>query len=184
MRRAQARLRLSGEGGYSLVELLTVMAILGTVMAAITTLMTAGMTAEAGMNRRFQAQTEARLGLDKLRREVHCATSASPIGAAATVTLTLDATCPTAGGSTSITWCTKANGTGRYGLWRYTGSVCSGTGFKVADYLTTANAFSYATSSGSRAKLSVTLAVNLTPSSPGRVYTLEDDIVLRNSVRS
>ena len=184
MRRVHARLRLSGEGGYSLVELLTVMAILGIVMGAITALMTAGINAEAGMNKRFQAQTEARLALDKLRREVHCATSATPLGAAATVTLTLGSTCPTAGGSTSITWCTVANGTGRYGLWRYTGSACSGTGVKVADYLTTANAFSYVTSAGSLAKLGVTLAVNLTPSVAARVYTLQDDIVLRNSVRS
>ena len=49
----------------------------------------------------------------------------------------MNASCPTSGGGTSITWCTVANGTGRYGLWRYLGTACSGTGRKVADYLTT-----------------------------------------------
>ena len=34
--------------------------------------MVSGTNAEVDMNRRFQAQTEARLGLDKLRSEVHC----------------------------------------------------------------------------------------------------------------
>ena len=136
------------------------------------------------MNRDFQAHTEARLGLDRLRREVHCASSATPAGAAASVTLTLASTCPTTGGSTSITWCTVANGSGRWDLWRYVGSACSGTGTKIADHLTTQNAFNYSTPSGSLAKLGVTLAVNPTPLRPERVYTLEDAIVLRNSVRA
>ena len=61
----------------------------------------------------------------------------------------MSASCPTSGGGTSITWCTVANGTGRYGLWRYLGTACSGTGRKVADYLTTANVFSY-TAAGRR----------------------------------
>ena len=64
------------------------------------------------------------------------------------------------------------------------GTTCSGTGLRVADHLTTANAFNYLSASGSLRKLGVTLAVNLTPSKPSRVYTLEDEIVLRNSTRT
>ena len=57
------------------------------------------------MNRRFQAQTQARLGLDRLRREVHCAMSVTTANGGATAILTIPATCPTSGGLTSITWC-------------------------------------------------------------------------------
>ena len=69
---------------------------------------------EVDMNKRFQAQTQARLGLDRLRREVHCAITADRRPAPhPSVTLTLPSTCPTSGGSTAITWCTVANGTDR-----------------------------------------------------------------------
>jgi hypothetical protein len=156
-------------------------------MGGMTALMVSGTRSQSDLNRRFEAQTEARLGLDRLRRDVHCSSGVSPAGSSATVTLTMSSACPTSGGLTSITWCTVANGTGRYGLWRYSGSACSGTGRKIADYLTTASAFSYtapATGSYLRKTLGVTLAINLTPAKPERVYTLQDDLVLRNSVRA
>lgn len=174
---------LRSERGHTLMELITSMAILMTVMASLTGLLVSGMNAEVDMNKRFQAQTQARLGFDRLRREIHCSSSATPAGASVSVTLSTS-TCPNAGGAT-VTWCTVANGTGRYGLWRNVGVACPGTGGRVADYLTTQNAFNYLpTTSGSLRKLSVTLAVNLTPSKPQKVYTLDDEIVLRNSTRT
>ena len=178
---------LRSERGFTLIESLASMTILMTVMGGMTTLMVSGTNAEVDMNRRFQAQTEARLGLDKLRRDVHCSYNVSPAGTSATKTLSMSAACPTSGGGTSITWCTVANGTGRYGLWRYLGTACSGTGRKVADYLTTQNAFSYtAPLVGSKElkQLGVTFDVNLTPTKAERVYSLQDDLVLRNSVRA
>jgi type II secretory pathway pseudopilin PulG len=175
------------ERGFTLIESLASMTILMTVMGGMTALMVSGTTAEVEMNRRFQAQTEARLGLDRLRRDVHCSYNVSPAGVSATKTLSMNVLCPTSGGSATITWCTVANGAGRYGLWRYIGGLCSGTGRKVADYLTTASAFSYtAPLAGSKElkQLGVTLAVNLTPTKPERVYSLQDDLVLRNSTRA
>ena len=179
--------RLRGERGFTLIELLASMTILMTVMGGLTALMVSGTSAEAQMNLRFQAQNEARLGLDRMRRDIHCSTSVAPEGTSASITLTMSASCPSSGGGTNITWCTVANGSGRYGLWRYLGSSCSGTGLKIADYLTTQNAFSYtAPTAGSRELMNVgvTLAVNLTPSKPERVYTLTDGLVLRNSPRA
>ena len=176
-----------GERGFTLVETLASMTILMTVMGGITALMVSGTRAEVDLNRRFQAQTEARLGLDRLRRDVHCSWNVSPAGTSSTVVLSMSASCPSSGGATSVTWCTVANGTGRYGLWRYSGGTCSGTGRKVADYLTTQNAFSYTapvTGSKDLKKLGVTLAVNLTPTRPERVYSLQAELVLRNSVRA
>jgi type II secretory pathway pseudopilin PulG len=191
------RTLLRSERGFSLIELISSMAILMTVMGGLTALLVSGTNAEVDMNRKFQAQSEARLGLDKLRRDVHCAWNVATAGTpTATIggltyyprtTLTMNASCPSSGGSTSITWCTVANGTGRYGLWRYAGAACSGTGRRVADYLTTQTAFTYtAPIAGSKElkKLGTLLAVNVTPTRTERVYTLQDTLVLRNSVRA
>ena len=184
MRRLLLRL-LREQRGYSLMELLVSMSILGAVMASVSTLLVSATNSEVDMNRRFQAQTQARLGLDLMRREVHCAMSVSPAGASASVTLTIPATCPTSGGSTSITWCTVANGTNRWGLWRYPGASCSGTGKRYADYLTASSIFTYTGQTVNKlAFLNVRLPVNIKPSESRFLYSLEDDIVLRNSTRS
>ena len=184
MTRAQrVRERLAAEGGYSMFELLTVMVILAVVMGAITTMLVTGSNAEIDMNNRFQAQTNARLALDKVRREAHCA-SLVTTSVATTVTLTMPSQCPSALGQTYVTWCTQASGSS-YELWRYQGTACSGTGRREAEYLTLSGIFTYsAQSPTSLARLSITLPVNLTPSKPERVYTLNDDIVLRNSTRA
>ena len=195
--RRRLRALLGSERGFTMIEALASMTILMTVMGGITALMVSGTNSEVEMNRRFQAQTEARLGLDKLRRDVHCSWSVATSGTGAviggvtyypTTTLSMSASCPSAASGTSVTWCTIANGTDRYGLWRYLGSACSGgTGRKVADYLTTGTAFSYtAPAAGSKQlkTLGVLLNVKLKPTKPGRVYSLQDDLVLRNSVRA
>ena len=183
MRRLRARLR--AERGYSVVELLISMSILGSVMTSISVLLVSATNSEVDMNRRFQAQTEARLGLDRLRREVHCAMAVTPVGASSSVTLAIPATCPTSGGNTAITWCTVANGANRWGLWRYPGSSCSGTGKRYADYLTASSIFVYTAQTVDKlAYLNVRLPVNVKPSTPRLLYNLQDDIVLRNSTRS
>ena len=172
--------------------MLIVMAILGVVMASLTTVFVQATNAEQGMNDRFQAQLTARLALDKMRREVHCASVATPAGSASSVTLTLPSYCKT--GSGSITWCTRSVATNRYALYRVVGSTCTG-GVKWADYLTpTASAtvcsgalciFNYtAQSVTSLADLKVDFPVNLRPSKSVELYELTDDIVLRNSTRS
>ena len=182
-RRVAARLR--SEGGYSLIELLVSVSILAAVMTSVSILLVSATKSEVEMNQRFQAQTQARMGLDRLRREVHCAMSVSPAGPASSVTLTLPATCPTAAGNTSITWCTASNGAGGWDLWRYEGGACSGTGRKWAEHLTQGTIFNFtAQSTSSLAKLNVQLPVNIKPADTSLLYSLEDDIVLRNSTRS
>jgi prepilin-type N-terminal cleavage/methylation domain-containing protein len=173
------------ERGYTLTELLVAISILGAIMASVSVLLVSATKSEVEMNRRFEAQTQARLGLDRLRREVHCAMSVAPAGVSASVTLTIPSSCPTTGGFTAITWCTVANGANRWDLWRYTGSSCSGTGKKFADYLTASSIFTFTAQSTSKlATLNVRLPVNAKPSLPTFLYSLEDDIVLRNSTRT
>ena len=184
--------RLGRERGYSLVEMLIVMAILGVVMGSLTTVFVQASNAEQDMNNRFQAQLTARLALDKMRREVHCASVATPTGSSSSVTLTLPSYCKT--GSGSITWCTRSVATNRYALYRVVGSTCTG-GVKWADYLVPTSSatvcsgalciFNYtAQSLTSLATLRVDFPVNVRTSKSVELYELIDDIVLRNSTRS
>lgn len=178
--RVRIRSILSAEQGYSLVELLTVMAIMGVVMSGVTALLVSGANAEVNMNGRFQAQQGARVAFDKIRREGHCASVATLTGQTK-ATLTVDAAC-----GSQISWCTVAvSGTTRYALYRQSGATCGSSGVKWADYLTSGNVFTYtAQSSQSLAKLSVDLPINLKPTRTSETYELKGDIALRNSTRS
>ncbi len=64
--------RLRDERAYTLVEMITVMLIMSIVMTGISTVFVQGSNAELDMNNRFQAQSNARLALDTLRKDVHC----------------------------------------------------------------------------------------------------------------
>jgi len=184
--------RLRSERGYTLVEMLTVLVIMGVVMGGLTTVFVSATNSEADLNNRFQAQLNARLALDKMRREVHCANVATPTGSSSSVTITLPSYCKT--GSGSVTWCTRSVATNRYALYRVVGSTCSG-GVLWADYLTPSSTatvcsgalciFNYtAQSTSSLAKLSVDFPVNVKPAKTVELYELIDSIVLRNSSRS
>ena len=187
-----SRRRLFAEHGYSLIEMLVVLVIMGVVMTSLTTVFVQASNSETDMNNRFQAQLTAKLALDKVRREVHCATVVTPTGVSSSVTITLPSYCKT--GSGSITWCTRSNGTNRYALYRVVGSTCTG-GVLWADYLVPTSTatvsggalriFNYtAQSTSSLAKLHVDFPVNVKPSKTVELYELMDDIVLRNSTRT
>jgi prepilin-type N-terminal cleavage/methylation domain-containing protein len=140
-RRARLHVRRAAEAqdGFTLPELLVVLAIVGIVLAGITQLLVSAVKSETDQTNRTQAQQEARLGLDKLRREIRCAsTLTTPSGyPASAITITLGSYCPTAGGATTVTWCTKpaASGGQPYTLWRDPGPDCLGTGTKWASNL-------------------------------------------------
>jgi prepilin-type N-terminal cleavage/methylation domain-containing protein len=190
---ALLRRRLAANGGYTLSEMIVVLAILGVVLAALVQLFVSASHAQVDMNNRFQAQQNARLALDGLRREIHCASSVAGTPPTSSITITLGAYCPTTGAAASVTWCTKdKNGTtppvagaAPYTLWRYTGTSCSGTGRQWAGSLTTGTVFTTYTApaSGNLGSLSVALPVDLTPGDTKQRYELKDDIVLRNTPR-
>ncbi len=193
MRYARALRRLRGrlahEHAFTLIELLTVLAILGTVLTAITAVFVSGTHAESDMNDRFQAQQNARLALSKLRREIRCASSAmttdsgSPApGPAPSVTLTLGAFCKAAQGA--ITWSAVPLGPSRYGLFRCQGITCDASGTKWADHLTNNTLFSVIQATATiRPRLQVSLPVDLQPARPGGSYALQDAIAFRNWIR-
>jgi prepilin-type N-terminal cleavage/methylation domain-containing protein len=182
LRRSVSR-RVACEKGYSLPEMITVMVILGIVLGGLTAMFHAGVRAEVRANKELDAQQNARAALDKMRRELHCANaiSASPEGTAvATLTVTLPAGCP--GTDTTVTYTATNVSTNRYRLTR-TGN--SGTPSNVADYLTVGTIFTYQLPvSGELRRLSVDIPVNLDPSDTGTLWSLRDDIVLRNTTRT
>ena len=175
------RRRFAEEAGYTLVEMITVMVILGIVLAGLTTMFHAGMTAEVRANRELQAQQNARAALDKIRRELHCASaiSGAPNGTAvASVTVTLPAAC--SGSDASVTYATESVATSRWKLTRTAGATTT----SVADYLTSSTVFTYyVPASGSLGRLRVDFPVNLDPADAGTLWRLQDDIVLRNTSR-
>ena len=175
--------RLRAERAYSLIELVITMAIMGVVLAGLTTIFVSGSKAELDANQRFQAQSDGRLALDKVRTDAHCASTATTTGAS--VTLTMPTGCKTAS-NTTVTWCTSAVGssTTRYALYRYQSSGSCTGGVKWADYLTQASVFTFTQqSTSSLAKLRVSFPINVTPGKK-RTYVLQDDIFLRNSTRT
>lgn len=194
MRRLLQRLR--DERGFTLVELIVTMTVLAIILGGISALFVAGTRSQADLDRRFQALTQLRLGLDKLRKDVHSACSAvdatgTPLVDGAqptTVTLYLPPNCNS---TNAVTWCVQGSGS-RWGLYRNTGTTCGG--IKWSDYLTTSQVFTYRKynqqvtvngttySNYTAAKLSVNLPDNVKGSGPG-TYTLADDLVLRNSAR-
>ena len=172
--------RLSGERGYSLIELLTVMGILSIVLGGLTTLFVSATAAQTDLNERYQAQQHARLALERVRRDIHCASSAATTGS--TLSLVLGSYCRS--GSGPITWCTVLVSPQRYALYRAAAGTCSAAnGVKLADYITTATTFSaIAPNAESLARVGIDFPVDLEADAL-RAYRLRDAIVLRNSVR-
>ena len=176
------RLKHSGsEAGYTLIELMTVMAILGIVLAGLTTMFASGMRAEVRASREFQAQQNARLAMDRIRRELHCANaiSAPDSTPVATVTVTLPAAC--SGTAATVTYATQTVATNR---WQLTRAEDAGSAVAVADYLTASTPFTYyVPATGTLGRLRVDIPVNLNPPDTSTEWRLQDDIVLRNTVR-
>jgi prepilin-type N-terminal cleavage/methylation domain-containing protein len=173
--------RFGGESGYSLIELLTSMAILSVVIGGITTLFVQGSSAESDMNRRFQAQQQARIAVDKMKRDIHCSSKA--VKPTSSTLVVLNDPCQAGG---SVSWCTAASGS-FYALYRSSAATCDATGIRYADNLVNASGavFTYAQQSTSTlASLHVDLRVNPKPAMTQETYALIDDIVLRNSTRT
>jgi prepilin-type N-terminal cleavage/methylation domain-containing protein len=178
--------RLAGllrrQGGYTLIELLVVLTMFLTIVTALTTLFVSGSRAELASNKRFQAQQGARVAADRMRREIHCG-SALTFTSASSVTITLPAGCPSAGGTqTTVVYDTASAGTNRYKLRRKKGTAAA---VPIADYLTSGSIFSYvAPSTTTLGKLHVDMTVNVYPNEASKKWRLVTDIVLRNTTRA
>jgi type II secretory pathway pseudopilin PulG len=203
MRRVAAHLRrvFRQEGGFSLIEMLTALSILLTVIGALTVLMVSATKSEVDLTKRVQAQQQARLALEQVRHQIHeacvvshinLATGAiftpSPPGAFSNVRLTP----PTASGcpvvtnpATAVTWCMSGSGN-RWTLRQIGGTPMTCAGGRIeADYVTKSDVFTIENLAGSLAALKVDFPIDLEPlSAVGGTYRLEDRLILRNSTRN
>jgi prepilin-type N-terminal cleavage/methylation domain-containing protein len=172
---------LSDEGGYNLVELLTVMAILSIVLGGITTLFVQGSNAEIDMNRRYQSQQEVRVAMDRVRRDAHCSSKA--IKPTATTYVLFNDPCQAGG---VVSWCTVASGS-IYKLYRSTTSTCNSSSTMYAENLVNASGdvFVYVQQNTDHlASLQVDLKSNSKPAMTQETYELTDKMVLRNGART
>jgi prepilin-type N-terminal cleavage/methylation domain-containing protein len=136
--------RLRDERGFTLIELIVVMIILVIVMLALTTAMISGTTSEVAVASRQQAQSNARIALERMRLDIHCSSAALPPqeNAYGGFTLTLTETqnvCPSVTSLPSgVQWCTIPYPTDatRFQLFRETSGNCDGIGTTlVVDYI-------------------------------------------------
>jgi prepilin-type N-terminal cleavage/methylation domain-containing protein len=197
------------ERGYTLAEMVVVIAVLGIVVGGISTLFARGISADADQTRRFHAQQDGRLALDKLRREIHAACTVSNPTTYNTwessITLYFSSdNCVS--GTHTVSWCVIGSGT-RYGLYRIVSSSCTGATSKYASYLTSSSVFvylppdSYVATNGlgkgtsatyvttaatdySLPKLHVAYTINRKPTFSLDQFKVNDDIVFRNGPRS
>jgi len=179
------------ERGYTLVELLVVMVILGVVLSGLTAVFVSGSNASVDLNRRFAAQQEARVALDRIRGDIHCASAAQAqtINSYPGLKLAVGncyASTPT------VAWCAVqvTSSPPHYALYRTTGttSLCTSSDASrvlVADYLTTSSAFTTATiPQYSLQNVGVDFTVSVHPTTKTRdAYRLTDSIVARNATR-
>ena len=188
MKRLVRRL-MGGEQGYSLIELLVTMVILVIVLGSLTTVFVSGSSAEVGLNNRFQAQQNARMGLDRIRTDIHCATAAQAqtINTYPGLKLAV-ANCSAA--TPTISWCAVLVSTSRYALYRSTttgATTCTSSDaarILVADYLTTSSAFTTATiQQFTLQRVGIDFKVSVNQTTTKDVYELTDSIAARNATR-
>jgi len=170
--------RLAAADGYTLIELLIVMVILGFILAGIGGVLVSGQRAQSDTSARVAAQGSARMAVDRLEFEARCASYAGILNSGAGVALTMPAECPHATGN--ITWCVSAGV-----LTRYAGSTtCSGAGIAYIDSITSPTPFSLVwDTAGTLPRLRTALTVNTTGRSSD-TFRLNDEIALRNQVVS
>jgi len=186
----------SSEAGFSMVEVVITMAILSVVLGAVTTLFVRGTNSEADLNLRFQAQQDARNSIDLIRRDGHRACNVMSASGSSVSLAYWDPTLatPACSSTATITWCTRASGT-KYALYRVLSASCGASGgTKYADNITSAsgNVFTFTAAVGTNgavanqhtlAVLKLDLIVNVR-SNALQSYHLQDDVALRNTVRT
>jgi prepilin-type N-terminal cleavage/methylation domain-containing protein len=193
--------RLQDDRGYTLVELLIVLIIMLVVIGALADGFTSASRAEVDQTNRASDQQSARQALDRMRKDIHCATNftAGPIkdaGGNPTDAWLLDLPIATGclvdlpAGDSGVQWCTAAIGgsTTRYGLYRTfdapAGASCDAANadFQV-DYVIRSSVWTTpACLAGQIRTVGVDLPVNRDyRKRASRTYELKDQIALRNA---
>lgn len=191
--------RALGQAGYTLMETLVVMTLLVVVIGALADGFTSATKTETDQTARADDQEAARQALDRLRKDIHCASAASVTPPDATGGQTLNLTvnpgycvAVTAGSgsgnqlSDGVQWCTVRIGTSgtRYSLYRTIVHACDAADavFQV-DYVTHGNVWTSVCGPNQShlQAVAIDLPINRDITTrPGRTYELTDSISLRN----
>jgi prepilin-type N-terminal cleavage/methylation domain-containing protein len=197
LQRRARRLPPGGEEGFTLIELLVVMIVLLAVLAPLTASFVSAQTAQIDQTRRMDAQENARMALDRMRKDIHCAHGVTDPYANDSGGYTIVMTETNTGGqaecpglvqtnAAGVQWCTIPVGgaTDHFQLYRENDPEleCSGSASTfMVDYLTRADIWASPTCvPGQYATVEVTMPVDLDPSKNPGSYQLSDQIALRN----
>jgi prepilin-type N-terminal cleavage/methylation domain-containing protein len=198
VRKVRRRVSPVAEHGFTLIELLAAMIVLLIILAPLTGSYVSSLNAQVDQTRRFDAQENARLALDRMRKDIHCAHGVTDPYANASGGMTIvmtetnttgQAECPglVKTNASGVQWCTIPVGgaTDRYELFRENDPdlECSGSASTfMVDYLTRPDLWASPTCiTGQYPTVAVTMPVDLDPAhSPAGSYRLSDEIALRN----
>ena len=196
--------RLTAQGGYTLIELVVVMALLAIIMGSLADAFAGATRSQTDQVARADDQESAREALERMRTDIHCASGAAaqptldslgnPTGTGYTLQLsvTQNQCSGVTTGSNGVQWCSVSVGgsTTRYAIYRTTSGNCGATDavFQV-DYITSygsitgGNFWSLpACSTGRLQAVTVNMPVNRRPvTRPDATYDLTDTIAMRNA---
>ncbi|MFL5910058.1 MAG: PilW family protein [Gaiellaceae bacterium] len=168
------RAQLQAESGFSLVELIVTMVVMGIVMTGLVNVFTSGERASADATARIQSQQRVRIAFDRLEYDTRCASVASILSSGAGVALTLPSQCDHASGS--VVWCISSGS-----LLRISGTTCTGSAQTFVKDVTSATPFAcYTPVSGTTPQLKVILTINAATRNADKT-TATDYITMRNA---
>jgi prepilin-type N-terminal cleavage/methylation domain-containing protein len=168
------RARLQAESGFSLVELIITMVVMGIIMTGLVNVFTSGERASADATSRMQSQQSVRVAFDRLEYDTRCASVASILSSGGGVALTLPSQCDHATGS--VVWCVSSGS-----LIRLSGTTCSGSAQTYVTDVTSATPFAcYSAVSGSTPQLKVILTINPATRNADKT-SATDYITMRNA---
>jgi prepilin-type N-terminal cleavage/methylation domain-containing protein len=171
------RARLQAESGFSLVELIITMVVMGIVMTGLVNIFTSGERASADATARMQSQQGVRVAFDRLEYDTRCASTAGILSSGAGVHLNLGSWCDHATGD--VSWCVSSGS-----LVRLSGTTCSGSTQTYVTNVTSATPFScYSPVSGATPQLKVVLTINPATRTSDQT-TATDYITMRNASSS
>jgi prepilin-type N-terminal cleavage/methylation domain-containing protein len=186
--------RLLGQAGYTLIETLVVMSLLVVVIGSIADAFSSASHTEVDQTARASDQEAARLTLQRLRRDIHCASAArvqETTYADGTTGFILNlAVDPdiciavTTSASNTVQWCTVQKGPAgnRFGVYRTINGNCDAADavFQV-DYVTKADVWTMVCPPSQLQAVYTDMPVNRNPvTRADRTYDLQDTIALRN----
>jgi prepilin-type N-terminal cleavage/methylation domain-containing protein len=176
MKAIASRLRLHSQSGFSLVELVVTMAVMGIIIGSLASLFVSGERANSDATARMTSQQNVRAAFDRLEYDARCASTAALQSSGAGVYLSIPSRCDHASGT--VTWCVSSGS-----LIRNTGTTCSATTHRLTyiGSVTSSTPFScYSPVSGATPQLKVALTVNTTTRTSDNT-TATDYITMHNA---